>query len=53
MNNQKQHDYVMTQAEVAKEIGVTRSMVNHIEKQALAKIKKALEEQGIKAETLI
>ena len=41
--------FPMTQQEVADILGVSRSMVNQYEKQALLKIRKALEKRGIKA----
>jgi DNA-directed RNA polymerase specialized sigma subunit len=39
----------MTHQEIADKLGVSRSMVNQYEKQALSKIRKALEKRGIKA----
>jgi len=51
--NQLQEHFEMTQTEIAQAIGVSRSMVNYIEKQAMDKLKKALEERGIKLEDVL
>jgi DNA-directed RNA polymerase specialized sigma subunit len=51
--NQLQENFEMTQTEIAQAIGVSRSMVNYIERQALEKLKKALEERGIKLEDVL
>ena len=40
--------YVMTQEEVAKELGLTRQTVTHIEKRAIEKVLKALKKKGVK-----
>ena len=53
MTPQAKEYYRMTHSEIAQAIGVSRGMVNHIEKQAMAKIKKALEERGIKLEDIL
>jgi DNA-directed RNA polymerase specialized sigma subunit len=53
MTQQVQEYYRMTHAEIAQVIGVSRGMVNHIEKQAMAKIKKALEKRGLKLEDIL
>jgi DNA-directed RNA polymerase specialized sigma subunit len=47
--NQKDYFY-MTQQEVANSLGMNRTTVNYFEKQALEKLRKALEDRGIKAE---
>jgi DNA-directed RNA polymerase specialized sigma24 family protein len=47
--NQPQQHFDMTQQEVADSLGMNRSTVNYYEKQALEKLKKALEKNGFKA----
>ena len=47
--NQPKEQFDMTQQEVADSLGMNRSTVNYYEKQALEKLKKALEERGFKA----
>jgi len=43
----------MTQEEVAKAMGITKSQVATIEKQAIAKVKAILEERGINIKDLL
>ena len=50
--NQKDY-FHMTQQEVAKRLGMHRSYVNYYEKQALEKLKQALEKRGIKASDVL
>ena len=50
--NQKDY-YHMTQKEVSDVLGMSRPNVNHYEKRALEKFKKALEKRGIKASDLL
>ena len=50
--NQKDY-YNMTQQEVADRLKMNRSSVNQYEKQALEKLKKALEKRGIKANDIL
>jgi transcriptional regulator len=45
--NQLQDKYEMNQATVAETLFLTRNTVSNIEKRALEKLKKALEERGI------
>jgi DNA-directed RNA polymerase specialized sigma24 family protein len=45
--------YHMTQQEVAERLGMPRSNVNYYERQALEKIRIALEKRGIKASDLL
>jgi DNA-directed RNA polymerase specialized sigma subunit len=40
-------DAVMTQAEVAREMGVSRSYIHLIERSAIRKLRSALKKQGI------
>jgi DNA-directed RNA polymerase specialized sigma24 family protein len=47
--NQKDY-FNMTQQEVADALGMNRTTVNYFEKQALEKLRKALEERGITVE---
>jgi DNA-binding XRE family transcriptional regulator len=47
--NQPKERFEMTQQEVADTLGMNRSTINYYEKQALEKLKKALEKKGIKA----
>ena len=47
--NQSKEQFDMTQQEIADELGMNRSTINYYEKQALEKLKKALEKRGIKA----
>jgi len=53
MNNQLQEHFEMTHQEIADKLGMNRSTVNYYEKQALGKLKKALEERGIKLEDIL
>lgn len=46
--NQPQENFDMTQQEIADELGMNRSTVKYYEKQALEKLKKALEKNGFK-----
>ena len=50
---QLKDDYVMSQAEVAEKMFLAKNTVMEIEKRAIEKIRKLLEERGIKAEDLI
>jgi DNA-directed RNA polymerase sigma subunit (sigma70/sigma32) len=50
--NQKDY-YHMTQQEVADKLGLSRPNVNHYEKQALEKLRIALEKRGIKANDIL
>jgi DNA-directed RNA polymerase specialized sigma subunit len=50
--NQKDY-YNMTQQEVADRLGLSRPNVNHYEKQALEKLRAALEKRGIKASDVL
>ena len=43
----------MTHAEIAKVFGVSRSSIQHIERNAMQKIKDALEKRGIKPQDLL
>lgn len=47
--NQSQQCFEMSQQEIADKIGMNRSTVNYYEKQALEKLKIALEAKGFKA----
>jgi transcriptional regulator len=47
--NKPQNHFEMTQQEVADILGMTRANVNYHEKQALDKLKKALEKNGFNA----
>jgi DNA-directed RNA polymerase specialized sigma subunit len=53
MTPQAQEYYKMTQAEVAQSLGISRSMVNYIEKSAIDKIKVLLAMRGIKVEDFL
>ena len=43
----------MTHAEIAQVFGVSRSKIQHIERDALKKLKEALEKRGIKPQDLL
>jgi len=49
MTNQTRDQRVMTQQEIADQLGISRSRVNQCEKSALEKIRVFLEKRGIKA----
>ena len=51
--NQPKEQFEMTQQEIADLLGMNRATVIYYEKQALEKLKKALEEQGFKLEDLL
>jgi hypothetical protein len=42
----------MTHAEIARELGVSVSLIGYIERTALRKVRRALEARGIRAEDL-
>lgn len=46
--NQPKEQFEMTQQEIADKLGMNRSTVNYYEKQALEKLRKALEKNGFK-----
>ena len=48
--NEKNQDHAMTQAEVAKEFGVTRGAIQVTEKKAMNKLRKLLAERKIRKE---
>jgi DNA-directed RNA polymerase sigma subunit (sigma70/sigma32) len=48
-----QEYYQMTHAEVGKALGLSRGMVNHIEKKAMRKIIEILKRRGIKLEDIL
>lgn len=52
MNESKQY-FQMTQQEIADALGMNRSTVNYYEKQALEKLRIALEKNGFKLEDLL
>ena len=43
----------MSHADIAKVFGVSRSKIQHIERNAMEKIKEALEKRGIKPQDLL
>ena len=45
--------YVMSQAEVAEKMFICKNTVMNVEKRAMEKFKKGLEERGIKIEDLL
>lgn len=51
--NQPSEHFEMTQQEIADALGMNRSTVNYYEKQALEKLRKALEKNGFKASDLL
>jgi DNA-binding XRE family transcriptional regulator len=54
MNKKEKSDYSiydMTQAEVSKEIGISREHLGSIEKRAMQKVKEELERRGIDLKT--
>ena len=53
MTPQVEQYYKMTQAEVAQSLGISRSMVNYIEKSAIDKIRLLLAMRGIKVEDVL
>lgn len=50
MEKQEYSQYVMTQAEVAEKLFINPKTVMAVEKRAIDKIRKLLEERGIKSE---
>ena len=52
MNKTKEH-FEMTQQEIGEVLGMNRSTVNYYERQALDKLKLALEKRGIKASDVL
>ena len=46
--NKTQNHFEMTQQEVADALGMNRATINYYERQALEKLKKALEKNGYK-----
>jgi DNA-directed RNA polymerase specialized sigma subunit len=52
MNKTREH-FEMTQQEVADRLGMHRSNVNQYERQALEKLRIALEKRGIKASDVL
>jgi DNA-directed RNA polymerase sigma subunit (sigma70/sigma32) len=51
--NQGKQSAPMTHAEIAQVFGVSRSKIQHIERNAMQKIKDALEKRGIKPQDLL
>lgn len=51
--NVEQNNNHMTHKDIAKVLGLSRGMVQHIEKAAMQKIKVALEKRGIKPQDLL
>lgn len=51
--NQLQDQYEMSQAKVAETMFLAKNTVSNIEKQALEKMRKILEERGISAEDIL
>ena len=51
--NEPYNDYIMSQAEVAEKLFLHKNTVLEIEKRALNKMRKMLEERGISANDLL
>jgi DNA-directed RNA polymerase sigma subunit (sigma70/sigma32) len=53
MESNAYHDYAMTNADVGEALFLHKNTIPDIEKRALAKMRKMLEERGIRAEDIL